>query len=130
MTDALAIRNLTVAYRSGGRDRTVLRDVSFHIGRGEAYGLVGESGCGKSTVALTAVRYLPRSGRVTGGSDSSSCGWLDERTPHLRPRCPFHCPGYPPQGRFDEPVLRVRQGAYFRGLRGSLAGGCVSTASA
>ena len=68
MTDALAIRNLTVAYRSGGRDRTVLRDVSFHIGRGEAYGLVGESGCGKSTVALTAVRYLPRSGRVTGGS--------------------------------------------------------------
>ncbi len=68
MTDALAIRNLTVAYRSGGRDRTVLRDVSFRIGRGETYGLVGESGCGKSTVALTAVRYLPRSGRVTGGS--------------------------------------------------------------
>ena len=54
MTDALAIRNLTVAYRSGGRDRTVLRDVSFRIGRGETYGLVGESGCGKSTVALTA----------------------------------------------------------------------------
>jgi len=68
MTDALAIKDLTVAYRSGGRDRTVLRGVTLTIGAGEAYGLVGESGCGKSTVALTAVRYLPRQGRVTGGS--------------------------------------------------------------
>ena len=40
----------------------MLRDVSFTIGRGESYGLVGESGCGKSTVAL-AVDALP--GRAT-----------------------------------------------------------------
>src|SRR5690349_18712542 len=68
MTDALTISDLAVAYRSDGRDRSVLRGVSFRIGSGEAYGLVGESGCGKSTVALTAVRYLPRAGRVTSGS--------------------------------------------------------------
>jgi peptide/nickel transport system ATP-binding protein len=68
MIDALAVHGLNVAYRSGGHDRAVLRDLSFRIGRGEAYGLVGESGCGKSTVALTAVRYLPRAGRITGGS--------------------------------------------------------------
>jgi peptide/nickel transport system ATP-binding protein len=68
MTDALAISDLTVAYRSGGRDRTVLRGVSLRIGNGEAYGLVGESGCGKSTVALAAVRYLPRAGRIEKGS--------------------------------------------------------------
>src|SRR5262245_9211761 len=68
MTDALAISDLTVAYRSGGRDRTVLRGVSLRIGSGEAYGLVGESGCGKSTVALAAVRYLPRAGRIEKGS--------------------------------------------------------------
>lgn len=67
MTDALIVQGLNVAYRSGGRDRAVLRDVSFRIERGEAYGLVGESGCGKSTVALAAVRYLPRAGRVTSG---------------------------------------------------------------
>lgn len=67
MTDALAVEGLSVAYRVGGRDRAVLRDVSFRVGRGEAYGLVGESGCGKSTVALTAVRYLPRAGRITAG---------------------------------------------------------------
>src|SRR5262249_46952199 len=41
--------------------------LSFRIGHGESYGLVGESGCGKSTAALAAVRYLPRNGRVRGG---------------------------------------------------------------
>ncbi len=39
------------------------------IERGRSYGLVGESGCGKSTAALGIVRYLPRNGRVTGGHD-------------------------------------------------------------
>jgi peptide/nickel transport system ATP-binding protein len=65
---ALEIRDLDVVYRVRGRDRQVLRDVSFSIGRGESYGLVGESGCGKSTAALAIVRYLPRNGRVRGGS--------------------------------------------------------------
>ncbi len=65
--DALAIRNLDLAYRVRGRDQLVLRDLSLRIGPGESYGLVGESGCGKSTVALTAVRYLPPNGRRLGG---------------------------------------------------------------
>jgi peptide/nickel transport system ATP-binding protein len=65
--EALSITNLSVAYRSGGRDRLVLRNLGLSIAPGEAYGLVGESGCGKSTVALTAMRYLPRNGRVKGG---------------------------------------------------------------
>jgi peptide/nickel transport system ATP-binding protein len=67
-TPALQIRDLDVVYRVRGRDRQVLRDVSFSIARGESYGLVGESGCGKSTAALAIVRYLPRNGRVRGGS--------------------------------------------------------------
>ena len=45
----------------------VLQDVSFRVRRGEAYGLVGESGCGKSTVAMAALRYLPRNGKVKAG---------------------------------------------------------------
>jgi peptide/nickel transport system ATP-binding protein len=65
--DALSIQNLDLAYRVRGRDRQILRSVSFRIGRGEAYGLVGESGCGKSTVALATVRYLPRNGRIRNG---------------------------------------------------------------
>ena len=36
-------------------------------GPGESYGLVGESGCGKSTTAYAAVRYLPRNAVITGG---------------------------------------------------------------
>ncbi|MFM0723545.1 ABC transporter ATP-binding protein [Paraburkholderia strydomiana] len=66
-TDALTVVGLTVTYRIRGRDREVLQDVSFRVRRGEAYGLVGESGCGKSTVAMATVRYLPRNGTVKAG---------------------------------------------------------------
>ncbi|WP_144148187.1 ABC transporter ATP-binding protein [Paraburkholderia sp. BCC1884] len=66
-TDALTVVGLSVTYRMRGRDREVLQDVSFRIRRGEAYGLVGESGCGKSTVAMAAVRYLPRNGKIKAG---------------------------------------------------------------
>ena len=65
---ALEIEDLDVVYRVRGIDREVLRGVSFSVGAGEAYGLVGESGCGKSTTALAVVRYLQRNGRVRGGS--------------------------------------------------------------
>ncbi len=67
-TDALTVDHVDIAYRVRRRDQPVVRDVSFRIGRGESFGLVGESGCGKSTVALAIVRYLARNGRVTGGS--------------------------------------------------------------
>src|SRR6201996_1345782 len=66
-TDALTVVGLTVTYRMRGRDREVLQDISFRVRRGEAYGLVGESGCGKSTVAMAVLRYLARNGRVKAG---------------------------------------------------------------
>jgi peptide/nickel transport system ATP-binding protein len=65
---ALELRDLDVDYRVRGRWRQVLRGVTFEIARGESYGLVGESGCGKSTAAFAVMRYLPRNGRVSGGS--------------------------------------------------------------
>ena len=67
-TAALRLDNLEVAYDVRGILRPVLRGVSFEIKPGEAYGLVGESGCGKSTTAFAAVRYLPGNGHVTGGT--------------------------------------------------------------
>ena len=67
-TPALAITDLRLAYRVRGVDREAIRGVTFTIGRGESYGLVGESGCGKSTVAYAAMRYLPRNGKITAGS--------------------------------------------------------------
>ncbi|MCY0388790.1 ABC transporter ATP-binding protein [Robbsia sp. Bb-Pol-6] len=64
---ALCFDAVTVSYRVRGATRDVLHALSLRIAPGEAYGLVGESGCGKSTVALAAVRYLPAGGRQTGG---------------------------------------------------------------
>jgi peptide/nickel transport system ATP-binding protein len=65
---ALELVDLDVVYKVKGRDRQVLRGVSLTIEPGQAYGLVGESGCGKSTAALAIARYLPRNGRVRSGS--------------------------------------------------------------
>ncbi|MGV8985123.1 MAG: ABC transporter ATP-binding protein [Cypionkella sp.] len=67
MTDALTFENLGVAYRVKGQSRQVLEGVNLRIAKGEAYGLVGESGCGKSTAAFAALRYLPRNGSVNKG---------------------------------------------------------------
>ncbi|HXV58103.1 MAG TPA: ATP-binding cassette domain-containing protein, partial [Gaiellaceae bacterium] len=65
---AVELRDLDVCYRVRGLDRPVLRGLSLAVGKGESYGLVGESGCGKTTAAFTIMRYLPRNGRVTAGS--------------------------------------------------------------
>jgi len=45
----------------------IIQDVSLSIAPGEAFGLVGESGCGKSTVALAVMQYLGRGLSITGG---------------------------------------------------------------
>jgi peptide/nickel transport system ATP-binding protein len=63
----LKLENLNVEYRVRGRLRKVLSDINLEIGRGECYGLVGESGCGKSTAAYAVLRYLPRNGSVPRG---------------------------------------------------------------
>jgi peptide/nickel transport system ATP-binding protein len=61
---ALRLKNLSVAY---GKTQ-ILRDVSLSVAPGECFGLVGESGCGKSTAAFAAMRALPPAGRVTSGT--------------------------------------------------------------
>lgn len=66
-TAALAVDDLRLSYIVRGTPRAVLRGVTFEVRPGEAYGLVGESGCGKSTSAYAALRYLPGNGRIDGG---------------------------------------------------------------
>jgi peptide/nickel transport system ATP-binding protein len=65
---AIELEDLEVVYRVRGADQRVLRGITLTIGRGESYGLVGESGCGKTTAAFSLMRSLPRNGRVIGGS--------------------------------------------------------------
>src|SRR6188472_194742 len=64
---ALRVEDLSLSYVVRGIQRPVLRGVTFEVRPGESYGLVGESGCGKSTTAYAAVRYLPRNAVITGG---------------------------------------------------------------
>lgn len=68
VSNAVEVQNLDVVYRVYGEDRQAVRGLDFTIELGKSYGLVGESGCGKSTVALALVRVLPPNGRVTRGS--------------------------------------------------------------
>jgi peptide/nickel transport system ATP-binding protein len=66
-TNALAIERLTVSYVRRGRALTVLDDISLRIEPGVAFGLVGESGCGKTTIAMAVMRYLAPNARVEAG---------------------------------------------------------------
>ncbi|WP_457580881.1 ABC transporter ATP-binding protein [Ensifer canadensis] len=69
MTDnLLEVRDLRLDIVSGRASHNVVDNVSFSIGRGEAYGLVGESGCGKSITALSIIGLLRAPLAVTGGS--------------------------------------------------------------
>src|SRR5258708_5515443 len=63
----LDIEGLTVSYRSRRQMARVLEDVSLFIRPGEAYGLVGESGCGKTTLAMAVLRYLTPNATVEAG---------------------------------------------------------------
>ena len=67
-TALVAVRNLDVRYAAGGADVLVVQGVTFDIGPGESVGLVGESGCGKSTVARGIARILPSAGHTSGGT--------------------------------------------------------------
>ena len=71
----LQVEGLTKTYRSGSRDLTVLKDVTFQISPGETCAIIGPSGSGKTTLlGLCAGLDLPSGGRVTlNGKDLNGC---------------------------------------------------------
>lgn len=63
----LDVQNLTTYYKILRGYVKAVEDVSFTVEKGEAVGLVGESGCGKTTIALSLLRILPSGGQIMGG---------------------------------------------------------------
>jgi len=63
----LQVEHLTTNYKTLRGWVKACEDVTFEVEKGEAMGLVGESGCGKTTVALSLLKLLPSAGRIRKG---------------------------------------------------------------
>ena len=63
----LEVADLRTWFHTGAGIGRAVDGLSFHLGRGETLGLVGESGCGKSVAALSVLRLVAPPGRIEGG---------------------------------------------------------------
>jgi peptide/nickel transport system ATP-binding protein len=77
----LEIDKLSISFFTRLREIPAVMDFSVTVQPGEAVGLVGESGCGKSTVALGVMQDLGKNGRVVGGSITFKGRDLSEMSP-------------------------------------------------
>ena len=67
MSAVLQVENLSTFYTTLRGPVRAAENVSFDVRKGEALGLVGESGCGKTTVALSILKLLPSGGKIIQG---------------------------------------------------------------
>jgi oligopeptide/dipeptide ABC transporter ATP-binding protein len=63
----LDVQNLSVNYVNDGKIARAVHNVSFQLHEGELLGLVGESGCGKTTLVMALMRLLPAAGEIGNG---------------------------------------------------------------
>lgn len=63
----LDVQNLSIHYVNDGRVAKAVHNVSFQLHEGELLGLVGESGCGKTTLVMALMRLLPAAGEIANG---------------------------------------------------------------
>ena len=84
----ISIRNLCVDYITAAGDVRACNNVSFDIAPGEVFGLAGESGCGKSTVAFSLMRLHKPPAFITGGevifNGENILNYSDERMQAFR----------------------------------------------
>ena len=67
MPAILETQNLTTNYRTMRGWVRAAEGVNIRVEKGEALGLAGESGCGKTTVAMSILKILPQGGTIRGG---------------------------------------------------------------
>ncbi|HLF21562.1 MAG TPA: ABC transporter ATP-binding protein, partial [Aestuariivirga sp.] len=63
----LELKNVSISYYTRAGEVPAVYDFNLTVNPGEAVGIVGESGCGKSTVALAIMQYMGKNGAITGG---------------------------------------------------------------
>jgi len=66
-TSLLQVKDLKLEFKTSRGVLKALSGVSFDVQRGEVFGIVGETGCGKTVTGLSILRLLPRSARITNG---------------------------------------------------------------
>lgn len=66
MNDLLSVNNLAIDFKTARGTHKALNDVSFTVKRGEIFGVVGETGCGKTITGLSILRLLPKSATIHG----------------------------------------------------------------
>ena len=64
----LAVQDLSVSFTSNGRHTRIVNSISFSIAPGEVVGLLGESGSGKTSIALAVLGLLPSNAQIESGS--------------------------------------------------------------
>jgi peptide/nickel transport system ATP-binding protein len=67
MSMTLSVHDLTMHYETRKGDVSAIDNVSFDLARGQSLGLVGESGCGKTSIAFSLMRLLPDNGKIKDG---------------------------------------------------------------
>ena len=67
VTPVLECRNLSISYYTRAGEIPAVVDFNLKLMPGEAHGIVGESGCGKSTVALAIMNFMGKNGGIVGG---------------------------------------------------------------
>lgn len=63
----LCVKDLTMHYKTSKGEVSAVNNVSFEIKKGQSLGLVGESGCGKTSIAFSLIRLLPDNAMIKGG---------------------------------------------------------------
>ena len=63
----LEVKNLNMSYETLEGSVAAVKDVTFSLKEGESFGIVGESGCGKTSVAMSLLQLQADNGKITSG---------------------------------------------------------------